>query len=77
MIGCTQPPQWHPEGDVYAHTLMMLDALGKDGAPVSLELALGVLLHDVENLPAARWMKRGASVFPVMTRRAPPWRGTF
>ena len=27
MIGCTQPPQWHPEGDVYTHTLMMLDAL--------------------------------------------------
>lgn len=47
LIGCTQPPQWHPEGDVYAHTLMMLDALGKDGSPVSLELALGVLLHDI------------------------------
>lgn len=51
MIGCTQPPQWHPEGDVYTHTLMMLDALGKDGSPVSLELALGVLLHDVGKPP--------------------------
>ena len=51
MIGCTQPPQWHPEGDVYTHTLMMLDALGRDGSPVSLKLALGVLLHDIGKPP--------------------------
>ena len=40
MVGCGQPPQWHPEGDVYTHTLMMLEALGTGGGPVSLELAL-------------------------------------
>lgn len=51
LIGCTQPPQWHPEGDVYTHTLMMLDALGGDGFPVSQELALGVLLHDIGKPP--------------------------
>lgn len=54
MIGCSQPPRWHPEGDVYAHTLMMLGALGEDGSPVSLELALGVLLHDIGKPPCRR-----------------------
>lgn len=44
LIGCEQPPQWHPEGDVYTHTRIMLDMLGDDP---SLELALGVLLHDI------------------------------
>ncbi len=43
-IGCDQPPQWHPEGDVYVHTLIMLDML-EDDAP--LELCLAVLMHDI------------------------------
>jgi poly(A) polymerase len=43
MQGVEQPPQFHPEGDVWTHTLMMLDGLN---AP-SITLALGVLLHDV------------------------------
>ncbi|MFK7909960.1 MAG: CCA tRNA nucleotidyltransferase [Akkermansiaceae bacterium] len=44
LIGCEQPPQWHPEGDVYTHTRIMLDMLGDNP---SLELVLGVLLHDI------------------------------
>jgi poly(A) polymerase len=44
LIGCQQPPQWHPEGDVYTHTRIMLDMLS--GQP-SQELALAVLLHDI------------------------------
>lgn len=43
LKGVEQPPQYHPEGDVWTHTLMMLDALREP----SIELALGVLLHDV------------------------------
>ena len=43
MQGVEQPPEFHPEGDVWTHTLMMLDGL-KDP---TLTLALGVLLHDV------------------------------
>lgn len=43
MQGVEQPPQFHPEGDVWTHTLMMLEGL-KDPTPT---LALGVLLHDV------------------------------
>jgi poly(A) polymerase len=43
MQGVEQPPEFHPEGDVWTHTLMMLDGL-KAPTPT---LALGVLLHDV------------------------------
>ena len=44
MKGVEQPPQFHPEGDVWTHTLIMLDGLPE--SPTT-ELALGVLLHDV------------------------------
>lgn len=44
LIGCEQPPQFHPEGDVYTHTSIMLEMLD-DEAP--LELCLAVLLHDI------------------------------
>ena len=43
MKGVEQPPEFHPEGDVWIHTLMMLEGMRNP----SLELALGVLLHDV------------------------------
>ena len=48
MIGCEQPPEWHPEGDVYVHTSIMLELLEPD-AP--LELCLAVLLHDIGKPP--------------------------
>lgn len=48
LIGCDQPPEWHPEGDVYIHTLIMLEMLEPD-AP--LELCLAVLLHDIAKPP--------------------------
>ena len=44
MKGVAQPPQFHPEGDVWTHTLLMLEKL-RDGVPRTL--AWGVLLHDV------------------------------
>jgi len=44
MKGVEQPPQFHPEGDVWIHTLMLLEQLP---AGVSPTLALGALLHDV------------------------------
>jgi poly(A) polymerase len=43
MKGVEQPPEFHPEGDVWVHTLGMLDLLE---AP-TLTLALGVLFHDI------------------------------
>jgi tRNA nucleotidyltransferase/poly(A) polymerase len=48
MIGCEQPPEWHPEGDVFTHTMIMLGMLAPD-AP--LELCLAVLLHDIAKPP--------------------------
>ena len=44
MHGCEQPPQFHPEGDVYVHTRLMLSLLPADASPL---LALSVLLHDI------------------------------
>ncbi len=48
LIGCEQPPEWHPEGDVYTHTRIMLEMLPDDA---SLELCLAVLLHDIAKPP--------------------------
>jgi putative nucleotidyltransferase with HDIG domain len=44
MHGVEQPPQYHPEGDVWIHTLLLLDKLEAGCAPT---LAWGALLHDV------------------------------
>ena len=48
MKGVEQPPQFHPEGDVWTHTLMMIDQLQAGCSPT---LAWGVLLHDVGKPP--------------------------
>lgn len=50
MIGCPQDSRWHPEGDVWAHTLHCLDAfagqrIGKDEE--DLVVGLAVLCHDI------------------------------
>jgi len=44
MHGVEQPPQYHPEGDVFVHTMLMLEKLSPR---CSRTLAWGVLLHDV------------------------------
>lgn len=51
MKGVEQPAQFHPEGDVWTHTLMLLEQL-EAGAP--LTLAWGALLHDVGKPPTFR-----------------------
>jgi tRNA nucleotidyltransferase/poly(A) polymerase len=48
MKGVQQPPQFHPEGDVWIHTLMMMAGLHAGASPT---LAWGVLLHDVGKPP--------------------------
>ncbi|MFP6879615.1 MAG: CCA tRNA nucleotidyltransferase [Roseibacillus sp.] len=48
LRGCQQPPEFHPEGDVYVHTLIALDLLPEEP---SLELALSVMLHDIAKPP--------------------------
>jgi len=44
MKGVEQPPEFHPEGDVFVHTLMVIDNLPQ---PCPATLAWGALLHDV------------------------------
>ena len=48
-IGQKQPPQFHPEGDVFVHTVAMLNAMN-DPSPA---LAFSVLFHDVGKPPTA------------------------
>lgn len=47
MRGIQQPPEFHPEGDVFTHTRLALDSLRRP----SPTLALGTLLHDVGKPP--------------------------
>jgi poly(A) polymerase len=51
MKGVQQPPQFHPEGDVFVHTLLLLDNLPQPCPPA---LAWGALLHDVGKPPTFR-----------------------
>lgn len=51
MKGVEQPPQYHPEGDVWVHTCMMLDGIAAGSSPT---LAWGILLHDVGKPPTFR-----------------------
>ena len=50
LKGCDQPPEFHPEGDVFVHTRLMLSMLAPDA---SLPLVLSVLFHDIGK-PATR-----------------------
>jgi poly(A) polymerase len=50
MKGCEQPAQFHPEGDVFKHTRIMLQMLP---GQVSLPLVLSVLFHDIGKPPTA------------------------
>src|ERR1019366_1004216 len=57
MKGVEQPPQYHPEGDVFVHTLLLLEKLqagGSGSVSVSKTLAWGALLHDVGKPPTFR-----------------------
>ncbi|GAB4237059.1 MAG: HD domain-containing protein [Acidobacteriota bacterium] len=50
MVGVPQPPEFHPEGDVYTHTRLMFERSGT----LHEALALGILLHDVGKPPTFR-----------------------
>jgi len=54
MKGVEQPPEYHPEGDVWIHTLMLLEQLDQ----ASPTLAMGALLHDVGKPPTFRVAER-------------------
>ena len=72
MRGCEQPPEFHPEGDVFVHTLLLLERLDRlpaanathfvEGTGTSsartATLALGTLLHDVGKPPTQTFEDR-------------------
>jgi len=51
LVGCEQEPDWHPEGDVWTHTLMVIDearALNEDlDRPRLIAVMLGAVCHDL------------------------------
>jgi tRNA nucleotidyltransferase (CCA-adding enzyme) len=57
LIGCPQEPEWHPEGDVWVHTLLVTDEAARlareDGcdAPDTLRTVLAALCHDLGKPP--------------------------
>jgi poly(A) polymerase len=48
LKGCEQPPDFHPEGDVFVHTRLMLSLLPEQ---VSTPLVFSVLFHDIGKPP--------------------------
>ena len=51
LVGCVQEPEWHPEGDVWVHTLLVIDEArrridGLDRGP-ALAMMLGAVCHDL------------------------------
>lgn len=51
LAQCPQDPEWHPEGDVWTHTAMVVDQAAKRKTPFTypeqVSLMLGALLHDI------------------------------
>ena len=51
LVGCEQEPEWHPEGDVWTHTLMVIDKMRELNAdldrPKLITLMLGATCHDL------------------------------
>ena len=51
LVGCEQEPEWHPEGDVWTHTLMVIDRArelnGDLARPPLLTVMLGAVCHDL------------------------------
>ena len=68
LIGVPQDPEWHPEGDVFVHTLLVVDRAREsiDDLPYARQVTvmLGALAHDFGKPPTTqflegRWRSRG------------------
>ncbi|MGH9371007.1 MAG: HD domain-containing protein [Vicinamibacterales bacterium] len=55
LVGCPQEPEWHPEGDVWTHTLMVIDEARRRiddlDHPRKVTVMLGAVCHDVGKPP--------------------------
>jgi len=59
LVGVEQPPEFHPEGDVFEHTIKALGLLDRADAPApSAILAWSVLLHDIGKKATMRRLDR-------------------
>jgi tRNA nucleotidyltransferase (CCA-adding enzyme) len=60
LVGCEQEPEWHPEGDVWIHTLLVIDkarALNGDlDRPRLITVMLGAVCHDLGKPPTTTFL---------------------
>ena len=60
LVGCPQEPEWHPEGDVWVHTLLVLDGAATRihdlDKPQQIVVMLGALVHDVGKPPTTAFV---------------------
>jgi tRNA nucleotidyltransferase (CCA-adding enzyme) len=60
LVGCPQEPEWHPEGDVWIHTLLVIDEARKriDDLPYPQQVAvmLGAVCHDLGKPPTTAFL---------------------
>jgi tRNA nucleotidyltransferase (CCA-adding enzyme) len=60
LVGCPQEPEWHPEGDVWIHTLMVVDEartrIGDLEHAPKVTVMLGALCHDVGKPPTTAFI---------------------
>jgi tRNA nucleotidyltransferase (CCA-adding enzyme) len=60
LVGCPQEPEWHPEGDVWVHTLLVLDEararIDDLERPQQVTVMLGALCHDLGKPPTTAFI---------------------
>jgi tRNA nucleotidyltransferase (CCA-adding enzyme) len=60
LVGCPQEPEWHPEGDVWVHTLMVIDQartrIDDLERPQQIAVMLGAVCHDLGKPPTTAFV---------------------
>lgn len=60
LVGCPQEPEWHPEGDVWVHTLLVVDEartrIDDLDKPQQIVVMLGALTHDLGKPPTTAFL---------------------
>jgi tRNA nucleotidyltransferase (CCA-adding enzyme) len=60
LVGCPQEPEWHPEGDVWVHTLLVIDQarqrIADLGHPQQVTVMLGAVCHDFGKPPTTAFV---------------------
>lgn len=61
LVGCPQEPEWHPEGDVWVHTLLVLDQARRQiddlAYPQQVAVMLAALCHDLGKPTTTAWIE--------------------